>query len=147
MALTVRVVKTHAIALANYKARVGSAGPAWSEGALNPKRGDFRVNGAKQEGYWASQVAAAATAKRYSTNLSKVTDAFYMTAVTTYGVNNYQTQAVAKSDKWGAFYTKFAPALETILKSLPARGNYTANKARLNAYLDALQAKKGHFKH
>jgi hypothetical protein len=144
--LTVRVVKTPTLALANYKAGVGNAGPAWTDGALNPKRGDFRVNGAKQEPYWASQVAAAALAKRYSSNLSKVTDQFYTTAVSTYGQANYQTQAVAKADKWNTFYTKFAPALETILKGLPARGNYAANKARLTAYLDALQSKKGQFK-
>lgn len=146
MALTIRVVKDPTTALNKYKAGVASAGPDWAAGALAPKRGDFRVNGAKQQGYWASQVAAAAAKGTYATNLQKVTDASYENAVNTYGQNNYQVQAVAKSAKWGTFYTKFAPALETVIKGLPPRGNFTQNMARLAAYASALNKQKGTFK-
>lgn len=146
MALQGRTIKDPTTALNRYKSGVGSAAPAWLDGVLHPRRGDFRLKGAAAENLWFANLQAAHTQNRYSKNLQKVTDAEYENAVQTYGQNNYQTQATAKSDHWGAFYNKFAPVLEATIKSLPPRGTKAQNRARLNAYLDSLEKQGGSFR-
>jgi|SRR5271166_192304 len=148
MALNTRTVRNLVTSLADYKAGVANAGPKWLDGVKNP-RADFRAAGALAAPAWYAGCTAANAAGSYAKNLAKVTDAFYLNAVSTYGQGNYTTQTVAKADKWGTFYGTFGPFLESTLVSLDKsnpRGGYTANKARLTAYLDLLHAKKGTFK-
>jgi len=142
MALQTRAVKDPTTATNRYKAGVQSAGPDWTDGALHPKR-DFRTAAAAQQGYWASQVQAAAAKGTFASHIKAVTDAEYENAVSTYGQNNYVTQAQAKAGNWTKFYDKFQPKLAGIVAKLPARGNKAQNRARLNAYLDAVEATAG----
>lgn len=148
MALSTRTVRDPATALADYKAGVGGAGAKWLDGAQHP-RADFRTAAVAAKAAWFNGCQAANAADSFAKNIAKVTDAFYNTAISTYGQSNYTTQTVAKADKWGTFYTNFQPFLAATIQSLDKsnpRGGYAANKARLTAYLDTLHAKKGTFK-
>jgi hypothetical protein len=135
------------------KATAAEAAAAWSTG--------FGAAGAKyQAGINAVQVAPGQLAANqksayvagvnnsqniWAANVAKVTLQEWKQAASTTGVQRLSTGATKGAPKFQAFATAFLPQLSSIVGSLPARGDFSANMNRSMQYATQLHALKGSF--
>lgn len=144
-------MKTPAQAAANYGTNGGSATSAslWA-GNWSTQIPKMKTRAAAQVQFWQNQVS---TQKAADAFVAGVND-FDATAATTKangaGKSSFQAgvQTAAKG-RYLAFAGEFIPAVASIVSTLDRtnpRGDKTQNRARLNAYLDALEAQSGNFK-
>lgn len=89
---------------------------------------------ARQADVWASNTAA--SKPKFARNVAAVTLGDWQTAASTKGVDRMASGATAAVSKMASFLTKFLPFVMSAKASLPPRGSYEANKARMNAMVD-----------
>ncbi len=124
------------------------AATRWAEGIAKPKRDPFQAALA-QAGYWQDQVSSPQALLNYQVGLSSINEDLYLQIVNTRGKINYTGGVKDKQANYAAFAGKFMGWLANEIQSLDRtnpRGDKSANRARLNAYLDALEAQAGQFR-
>lgn len=144
-------MKTAQQAAQNYGTNGGSGNAAnlwaadWS--AAIPT---MKTRAAAQVGYWQSQVSSIEAASAFVAGVNGF-DANAATAKANgAGKSSFSAGVkMASTGKYLSFASEFIPAVATIVQNLNRtnpRGDKTQNRARLNAYLDALEAQGGNFK-
>jgi predicted transcriptional regulator len=91
---------------------------------------------ARQVAVWAANTAAAQG--KFARNVAAVPLSTWQQATITKGIPRIASGAAAAHDKMVAFMTKFLPYVMSAKASLPARGSYEQNKARMVAMVDAV---------
>src|SRR5712692_4362182 len=145
MPLQTRTVTDAATALKNWSQYAAGASGKWRDKVLNPRRDPFEAAKAAV-GFWQQKVASPEAAAAYTRGLDRVNIAEFTATVNGQGQANYRNGVTTKTSKMGAFLTGFLPRLGNILQTLDRtnpKGDYSANIARLNSYLDAVHATKG----
>jgi len=79
---------------------------------------------------------------KWAANVAKVSTADWASAYINKGVPRMGTGASAAEGKMATFLTKFLPVVASAKGSLPPRGNFQQNMARLNQFLTALHGFK-----
>ena len=117
-------------AQANYQAGVEGYNGDWA-GATTRQQSAMQTNWNQSvsNGSWAAGV------NRTGTNGWK--------SATVARIANYGVGFQAGSQKFAAAIAKVIAAEQNIVGSLPPRGDYTANKARANSFMDQMHALKG----
>lgn len=146
-------MKTAAQAASKYGANGGSpaSGQLWSADFLAafPK---MIANAVAQTPYWQAQVSTAAAAAAYKAGLNGANANLATITTKVNGVAQASFMAgvkAAATGKYLNFADEFIPAVTSevnTLNSTNPRGTPAQNRARLNAYLDWLESKKGTFK-
>jgi hypothetical protein len=134
-------VKTAQQALARWQGAAGTAATDWAAG-INGYTGDWAgvtvaaynnwVSGlanAQAQGLWQSGVANAGTAKWKTNSQNKAA--------------NYTTGYTAGATAFGAAIQKIIAAEQNIVNSLPPRGSYAQNVARMTTFVDDMHALRG----
>ena len=134
-------MKTAQQALANWTGAAGTAATDWSAG-INGYTGDWAtttvnaynawVSGlanAQAQGLWQSGVQNAGTAKWKSNSIAKAA--------------NYTTGYSAGANNYSAAINKIIAAEQNIVNSLPPRGTYAQNVARMTTFVDDMHALRG----
>jgi len=91
---------------------------------------------AAQAGVWASNTAAAQS--KFARNVGAVSLGTWQQAAANKGADRLASGAAAGAPKMGAFLQKFIPFVNQAKQSLPKRGSYEQNKARMVAMVDAV---------
>lgn len=89
---------------------------------------------ARQVGVWAANTAASQA--KYARNVAAVSLQDWVAAYVQKGIPRLASGATAAKPKMAAFLTRFLPFLDTVKASLPPRGTYEQNKARMIAMVD-----------
>ena len=144
-------MKTPTQAAQNYGTNGGSATSAslWA-GNWSTNIPKMKARAAAQVTYWQSQVSSAQAAARFTDGVNNFDANAATSKANGPGKSSFQAgvQAASKG-KYAAFANEFLPAVSTIVSNLDRtnpRGSKLDNRARLNAYLDALEAQSGNFK-
>lgn len=90
---------------------------------------------AAQAGVWAANTQAAQS--KFARKVGAVSLGTWQSAATTKGAPRLASGAAAGAAKMGAFLQKFIPYVNNAKASLPKRGTYEQNKARMVAMVDA----------
>jgi hypothetical protein len=90
---------------------------------------------AAQVGVWAANTSAAQA--KFARNVAKVSLGQWQQAAAAKGADRLASGAAAGAAKMGAFLQKFIPYIQQQKASLPKRGTYEQNKARMIAMVDA----------
>jgi len=90
---------------------------------------------AAQVGVWAANTAAAQS--KFARSVAAVSLSAWQQASTQKGADRLASGAAAGAAKMGAFLQKFIPYIMSAKASLPKRGSYEQNKARMIAMVDA----------
>lgn len=90
---------------------------------------------AAQAGVWAANTQAAQS--KFARNVAKVGLSTWQAAAANKGADRLASGAAAGAPKMGAFLAKFIPYIQQAKASLPKRGTYEQNKARMVAMVDA----------
>lgn len=117
-------------AQANYQTGVESYNGDWA-GATTSQQAAMTTawNAAVANGSWARGVANTGTTGWKSATVARIA--------------NYGVGFQAGAAKFNTAIGKILQAESNIVNSLPPRGDYNANKARMNAFSDQLHALKG----
>jgi len=91
---------------------------------------------ARQADVWASNTAAAKS--KFARNVAAVGLGDWQAAASGKGVDRAASGASAAVPKMAAFLTSFLPFVQSAKASLPARGSYEQNKARMTQMVDKL---------
>lgn len=150
---TTRPVKSAQTAAANYGTNGSAANAAnlWAQDFLADPQAIFAAAAARVS-YWQSQVSTQQAATNYVNGLNDVNIQALTTKVNGVGKASFSAgvkAAGAPGGKYAAFAAEFQPWLTNELATLNRtnpRGDATQNRARLNAFLDALEAQKGNFR-
>lgn len=89
---------------------------------------------AAQVGVWAQNTQAAQA--KYARNVASVSLGTWQQSATQKGADRLASGAAAGAAKMGAFLQKFIPYIQQGRASLPKRGSYEQNKARMVAMVD-----------
>lgn len=93
---------------------------------------------ARQVNVWAANVAAAKP--KYQRNVAAVTLDEWRSAYLNKGIPRMAQGATDAQPKMEAFMTSLLNYQQSALSSLPPRGTYEQNKARLTAWIDKMHA-------
>lgn len=148
-----RPVKSAAVAAANYGTAGGSsaAGAAWAAGFLADPAAIFAA-AADSVDEWQAAVNTQQAADNFVAGLGKVNIAAVTKKVNGVGKSSFTAGVNAAAGPGGnymAFSSAFQPWMTTELANLNRtnpRGDKSANRARLNTFLDDLEAKAGTFR-
>lgn len=114
---------------------LGAAGAKVQEG-VNSVRTAPGAAAARQVNVWSQNTAAAA--QKYARNVAAVSLSSWQEQTITKGIPRLATGATAAQPKMQEFLGKLLPYVDSARSSLPARGSYEQNKARLVAFLDKM---------
>lgn len=131
-------MKTAAQATAKWQSGVASAGPAYTAGVQNSA--DWAAATAGAESAMVAGFQQAAADGRITRGIQSRGTAGWRSR-TLAKAGNWQTGVQQGSSAYSQAYTaKLQPMIEAGLSAISSmpRGGYAANKARLNAYLDAV---------
>ena len=145
MPITPRTVTTPASAVANWASGVQNGGNKWATGYANPSRNPFDPTVINPNA-WQAGVSTAAAKDLYAKHLASVDQTVVLATVNGAGKTKYTTSGTTKQGKVLTFQTAFLPRLSTILTNLNTsnpKGPRGTNRARLNAYLDAVELLRG----
>ena len=120
-------------AAANWASKFSGSGTKAQEGAAAVTIAPGQL-AARQASVWAANVAAAQ--QKFARKVGAVSLGAWQQAYTQIGVPRFASGAQKGQPKMEAFMSAFLPALATAVNSLPPRGTYEQNKARLIALLD-----------
>jgi hypothetical protein len=114
---------------------LGAAGSRVTEG-VNAVTVAPGAQAARQVNVW--QQNTAASAQKYARNVAAVGLSAWQQATIEKGIPRLASGAAAAQPKMAQFLGKLIPYVESAKSSLPARGSYEQNKARLVAFLDKM---------
>jgi hypothetical protein len=145
MPIQIRNVRDATTATANWGSQVQQAGAKWADGYAHPARNPFDPSVIDPEA-WQAGVSQPAAKTLYARNLAGVNQEVVLATVNGAGKTKYTSSGSTKQGKYAKFATTFMPKLGGILQNLNTsnpRGPRGQNRARLNAYLDAVEATRG----
>lgn len=91
---------------------------------------------AAQANVWAANTQA--SVQKFARNVGSVSLGAWQQAAANKGADRLASGAAAGAVKMGAFLQKFIPFVQQARQSLPKRGSYEQNKARMVAMVDAV---------
>ena len=134
-------MKTAQQAAANWIASAGRAQTEWAAG-VQGYSGDWAGATTRQQAVMLNNVTQAITNGRWAAGVNrKGTNGWK--ADTVARLANYSVGFQAGSNKFGTAIAKVIAAEQNIVGSLPPRGDYNANKARSNSFMDQMHSLKG----
>lgn len=136
------VKKSAADAATNWVNAMQNAGTNYTAGVNAVKVAPGQLAAAAAD-TWANNVAAAKP--KFSANVAAVSLSAWQQDAINKGAGRLGSGATAAQPKMQAFMTKFIPNLTNIVGSLPPRGQYSQNIARLTQYLNAVHQTKGQY--
>lgn len=145
MPIQTRNVKNATDATAAWAGGVQQAGNKWADGYAHPSRNPFDPANIDSDG-WQAGVSTALAKSRYENNMASVNQDVVLATVNGAGKTKYTSSGTTKQAKVSKFMNVFLPKLGSILQNLNAstpRGPRGTNRARLNAYLDAVESTRG----
>jgi hypothetical protein len=134
-------VKTAQQAAANWIGSAGRAQTDWQAG-VQGYNGDWAGATTRQQSVLLSNVTQAITNGTWANGVNRVGTGGWK-AATLAKTQNFATGFQAGASKQAAAIAKIIQAEAQIVQSLPPRGDFTANKQRATAVMDALHALKG----
>ena len=142
-------MKTAAQSLAAWQAGIQGSGNTWKSGVLGAVN-KMQQNAVANVGNWVAGVTAPIAQTKYTSGIQNMNVTQFNASVSGPGLTKFTSSATTKPAKYSNFANAFIPVLQTIVTNLDTtnpRGlaGSPQNRTRLNAYLDALQAKKGTF--
>lgn len=114
-----------------------AAGQSYEEGINAVQEAPTHKAAAAVDRYVAGVNRAAADGK-FQAGLMRVTLAAWKNAAISKGKNRLQSGVTAAKDKMQSFLAEFLPYVEQVKQSLPPRGDFAQNMARMNANAEAL---------
>jgi hypothetical protein len=96
---------------------------------------------AQQKAVWAQNVVA--SQDKWARNVAAITKESWVNDYVVKGLPRVATGATAAIPKFTQFLNKLLPVIATGRAQLPARGSYSQNKARANAWMDYMHSKAG----
>lgn len=145
MPITPRTVKDATTATANWGSAIAASAGKWAAGYANPSRNPFDANVINPDA-WQAGVSTPQAKALYKKNMAGVNQDVVLATVNGPGKQKYAAAGQNKTGKVQAFMQTFLPKLGTILQNLNQtnpKGPRGTNRARLNAYLDAVEATRG----
>jgi hypothetical protein len=136
------VKATAAQATSAWSTNFAAAGTKYTNGINAVTVAPGQLAAAQQAAYLAN---VQASANIWAAKVAAVPLAAWKTAATTTGAARLATGATKGDPKMQAFFTAFLPVLDNIVTGLPARGTFSQNMARFQAYATALHNAKGSF--
>jgi len=134
-------VKTAQQAAQNWRDSAGRAATAWQTG-VQGYNGDWAGKTTQQQATLLTNFQQAVTSGRWAAGVNaRGTNGWKAATVAKAG--NYSTGFAAGADRQQTAIQKILNAEANIVGSLPARGTYEQNKARMNAVVDQLHALRG----
>lgn len=134
-------MKTAQQAQQNWINSAGRAATDYQQG-VESYTGDWAGATTAQQAALLNNFQQAVTSGRWAAGVSSVGTAGWKSA-TVAKISNYSTGFQAGASKFNSAITKIINAEQGIVGSLPPRGDYTANKTRATAFMDAMHALKG----
>lgn len=134
-------MKTAQQAAQNWSGSAGRAATDWAAG-VNNYSGDWAGATTRQQTVMQTNLVAAITSGRWAAGVNRVGTQGWKSR-TQAKQSNYSTGFTAGADRYSAASQKIMSALQNIVPSLPPRGDFTQNKARATAVMDALHALRG----
>jgi len=134
-------VKNAQQAAANWLASAGRAAADYQAG-VEGYSGDWAGATTRQQATMVNGWNQAVSSGRWAAGIQRRSTQGWKTA-TVAKVSNYSTGFQAGASRQAAAIAKIIQAEQTIVGSLPPRGDYTANKSRATAFMDAMHALKG----
>ena len=113
--------------------RLASSGDKITQGVQSVKVAPGQA-AAGQKAAWLNQLNA--SADKWARNVARVGLSDWQNSMTTKGIPRIASGASAAEPKFAQFLGKFLPYIDNAKSSLPARGSYEANKARMVAFID-----------
>jgi hypothetical protein len=115
--------------------KLGAAGPKVQAG-VEAVRTAPGAAAARQVNVWQQNTQAAA--QKYARNVAAVSLSDWQQALVNKGIPRLGSGASAAQPKFAAFLTRLLPYVESAKASLPPRGTFDQNKARMNAMVDKM---------
>ena len=134
-------MKTAQQAAANWIGSAGRAQTDWASGVQN-YTGDWAGATTRQQSVMLNAVTQAITNGSWAAGVNRVGTQGWKSR-TVDKASNYATGFQAGASRQASAIAKIIAAEQNIVGSLPPRGDFTANKARATAVMDALHALKG----
>lgn len=134
-------MKTAQQAAQNWIASAGRAQTDWSAG-VQSYSGDWAGATTRQQSVLLQNVTTAISNGSWANGVNRVGTAGWKSR-TVDKASNYATGFQAGASRQASAIAKIIAAEQNIVGSLPPRGDFTANKARATAVMDALHALKG----
>lgn len=117
----------------------GASGTKWMDG-VNSVTTPPGQAAARQKALWVQNTTTAAD--RWAANTAKVTVQDWQAACQTKGAPRLASGAAAGQSKYETAAAKWYPAIENVVRQLPARGDIEANINRAGAFARAMHALK-----
>lgn len=136
------VKATAASAAASWQTGFSGAGTRYTDGVNAVTVAPGQLAAAQKNAYLAN---VQANANIWASKVAAVSLQDWKSAAANVGAQRLATGATKGLPKMQRFMTAFIPVLSSTVDSLPARGSYDQNIARLTNYLGQLHAKKGTF--
>jgi hypothetical protein len=133
-------VKTAQQAAQNWVNSAGRAASEWQAG-VQGYQGDWAGATTSQQGALLTNVTAAITNGRWAAGVQRAASTWKQDTIAK--AANFSTGFQAGASKQAASAQKILAAEANIRSSLTPRGDYAANKARMNQMVDGLHALKG----
>lgn len=131
-------------AAANWKARMSTAGTAYTDGINSVTSSPMEAAAQAQDSY-AQGVAEAVATGRYARGLRRVTMADWKRAATEKGAARLASGATAAAPKVEKFWVSFGPKLAQVTEQTRAmpKGTFEERQQRAIAQMNATHALKG----
>lgn len=124
---------------AHWSQRLGASGDRIRQGVAAVRVAPGQA-AAAQKAVWLQNLQA--SADRWAARVGRVSLTDWQNAMTSKGIDRIGAGATAAQPKFVAFMGKFLPYIDNAKASLPKRGSYEQNKARMTAMIDKLHAFK-----
>lgn len=115
--------------------KLGASGPKVQTG-VEAVRTAPGAAAARQVNVWVANTQAASA--KYARNVAAVGLGDWQAAVINKGIPRLGTGATAAIPRMTSFLAKFLPFVDSVKATLPPRGSYEANKARMIAMVDGV---------
>lgn len=134
-------MKTAQQAQANWTGSSGRAATDWAAGVA-AYSGDWAAATTRQQSVMLTNLTNAISSGRWAAGVNRVGTSGWKSR-TQAKQPNYATGFQAGAERYAAASQKIITALNNIVPSLPPRGDFTQNKQRATALMDALHSLKG----
>lgn len=145
MPIQTRVIRDPGTGSSNWGTGVAQSGSKWADGYAHPSRNPFDPSVINADA-WQQGVSTDQAKQAYKSKLAAVNQDQVLATVNGAGKTKYTSSGQTKQANYQKFAQAFYPKLSNIVQNLNQsmpKGPRGTNRARLNAYLDAVEATRG----